>query len=91
MNRGMKVLQTLALPLGYGAMLIFIAAYIGFMPSFEIFIPPHCCEGTTSFMERKTGFEPATSTLARSHSTTESLPHDKRAFGDPEGTRTLDL
>ena len=26
-------------------------------------------------MERETGFEPATSTLARSHSTTELLPH----------------
>jgi hypothetical protein len=35
-------------------------------------------------LERETGFEPATSTLARSHSTTELLPlseHDyKRAF-----------
>ena len=27
------------------------------------------------FMERETGFEPATSTLARLHSTTELLPH----------------
>ena len=27
-----------------------------------------------SFLERETGFEPATSTLARSHSTTELLP-----------------
>ena len=26
-------------------------------------------------MERETGFEPATSTLARLHSTTELLPH----------------
>ena len=26
-------------------------------------------------MERETGFEPATSTLARSHSTTELFPH----------------
>jgi hypothetical protein len=35
-------------------------------------------------MERETGFEPATSTLARSHSTTELLPlsnaHYKRPF-----------
>ena len=29
-------------------------------------------------MERETGFEPATSTLARSHSTAELLPLDKR-------------
>jgi hypothetical protein len=28
-------------------------------------------------MERETGFEPATSTLARSHSTTELLPPDR--------------
>ena len=28
-------------------------------------------------MERETGFEPATSTLARSHSTTELFPLDK--------------
>ena len=36
-------------------------------------------------MERETGFEPATSTLARSHSTTELLPHtppvDKGTIG----------
>ena len=29
-------------------------------------------------MERETGFEPATSTLARSHSTTELFPLSKR-------------
>jgi hypothetical protein len=29
-------------------------------------------------MERETGFEPATSTLARSHSTTELLPLNKQ-------------
>ena len=29
-------------------------------------------------MERETGFEPATSTLARLHSTTELLPHGLR-------------
>jgi hypothetical protein len=55
---GMEVLQTSALPLGYGA-------------------------GTTDGeylkrgrrrLERETGFEPATSTLARSHSTTELFP-----------------
>ena len=45
-------------------------------------------------MERETGFEPATSTLARSHSTTELLPHKKtdsatlayRSFPFPPGT-----
>ena len=30
-----------------------------------------------NYMERETGFEPATSTLARSHSTTELLPLSK--------------
>ena len=34
-------------------------------------------------MERETGFEPATSTLARSHSTTELLPLEPAA---PKGT-----
>ena len=37
-------------------------------------------------LERETGFGPATSTLARWHSTTESLPH----IGAPSGTRTRD-
>ncbi len=32
-----------------------------------------------SILERETGFEPATSTLARSHSTTELFPHLRRA------------
>src|SRR5262245_61677149 len=31
-------------------------------------------------MERETGFEPATSTLARLHSTTELLPRRKQLF-----------
>ncbi len=30
--------------------------------------------GSEEFLERETGFEPATSTLARSHSTTELFP-----------------
>ncbi len=46
-NRGVRVLQTRALPLGYAAVIK---------------------------MERKTGFEPATPTLARWCSTTELLP-----------------
>ena len=47
MNRGIKVLQTSALPLGYGAII---------------------CVGAHSVrpdVERETGFEPATFTLAR--------------------------
>ncbi len=43
------------------------------------------CEGkkkafTKEGLERKTGFEPATPTLARSCSTTELLPHYQVAF-----------
>ena len=50
-----RILQTLALPLGYVAI----------------------------YMERETGFEPATSTLARLHSTTELLPRGvKSGIGD---------
>jgi hypothetical protein len=48
-----KVLQTSALPLGYGALR----------------------------MERKTGFEPATPTLARWCSTTELLPQNTGLAG----------
>ena len=45
--------------------------------------PPADAGGTDSpsslkELERETGFEPATSTLARSHSTTELLPHFQR-------------
>jgi hypothetical protein len=37
----------------------------------------HALDGTRERrMERETGFEPATSTLARSHSTTELFPLD---------------
>jgi hypothetical protein len=60
----MEVLQTSALPLGYGAL-----------------------SGKTTKprvagrekVERETGFEPATSTLARSHSTTELFPLANRS------------
>lgn len=34
-------------------------------------------------LERETGFEPATSTLARLHSTTELLPQERSAFYQP--------
>src|SRR5512137_493602 len=61
----MEVLQTSALPLGYGAV-----------------TPLGIGEGK---MERETGFEPATSTLARSHSTTELFP-PKRVLKVPHET-----
>ena len=57
---GMEVLQTSALPLGDGA------------------DEQKQHSDTRNFnkkLERETGFEPATSTLARSHSTTELFPH----------------
>jgi hypothetical protein len=37
----------------------------------------------TRKLERETGFEPATSTLARSHSTTELLPPNVMSINDP--------
>ena len=59
---GVKVLQTSALPLGYGATVIL----------FNV------------FLERETGFGPATFALARQRSTTEPLPHNtKYALGVP--------
>ena len=36
--------------------------------------------GNKRNLERETGFEPATSTLARSHSTTELLPLDEENY-----------
>ncbi len=56
---GMEVLQTSALPLGYCA------------TAEELRTLGRSQEGN---LERETGFEPATSTLARSHSTTELFP-----------------
>jgi putative acetyltransferase len=38
-------------------------------------------------MERETGFEPATSTLARSHSTTELFPLARKGFSVPQEIR----
>ena len=55
----MEVLQTSALPLGYGARPALATGFRG------------------GKLERETGFEPATSTLARSHSTTELFPPDR--------------
>src|SRR6516164_11164598 len=56
-----EVLQTSALPLGYRASREKQARN------------PRPRRGSR-YLERETGFEPATSTLARSHSTTELLP-----------------
>jgi hypothetical protein len=68
-NRRIKVLQTSPLPLGYRA-----PALANSVPK-----PSRCIIGARASwkqrnLERETGFEPATSTLARSHSTTELLP-----------------
>jgi hypothetical protein len=41
------------------------------------------------FMERETGFEPATSTLARSHSTTELLPLACMNYNEPAILRQM--
>ena len=51
-------------------------SHLGTAPSFHTCFLDGCpCDdqGLTN-LERETGFEPATSTLARSHSTTELLP-----------------
>ena len=59
LNRGYAVLQTAALPLGYAAMKLTVLKKV----------PLKLLE-----LERETGFEPATSTLARLHSTAELFP-----------------
>ena len=61
----MEVLQTSALPLGDGAVRLVSAG--SSHPRLAL-----GCEERR--LERETGFEPATSTLARSHSTTELFP-----------------
>ena len=63
-NWGMKVLQTLALPLGYGALSDSVLP-CGMGGE----IPPN------KKMERETRFELATFALARRRSTTEPFPH----------------
>jgi hypothetical protein len=66
----MEVLQTSALPLGDGAprgMSAACSAYDGRRQRRMVMVGEEK-------LERETGFEPATSTLARSHSTTELFP-----------------
>ena len=61
---GVEVLQTSALPLGDGASINTNGGPPMTRPTFR----------GEKRLERETGFEPATSTLARSHSTTELFP-----------------
>ena|SRR6185503_17556786 len=64
-NRWIKVLQTSALPLGYAAYRQTKGEGRSASSSLGLRLKT---------LERETGFEPATSTLARSHSTAELLP-----------------
>src|SRR5271165_3277362 len=66
-NRRIKVLQTSPLPLGYRAP----APTLAFRPEK---VHWRRQDGKQRNLERETGVEPATSTLARSRSTTELLP-----------------
>ena len=75
---GMEVLQTSALPLGDGAGWNYVR---GCRESGRVndcgdnSVPDDRWESSSEKkLERETGFEPATSTLARSHSTTELFP-----------------
>jgi hypothetical protein len=64
-----EVLQTSALPLGYRAASLAKATHSTGRLKRKALAGAGLQE-----LERETGFEPATSTLARSHSTTELLP-----------------
>src|ERR1700690_388724 len=80
-NRRIKVFQTSPLPLGYRALLPKLA-----LCGTKVYSPesqntrggnkkPALAQASAQLnLERETGFEPPTSTLARSHSTTELLP-----------------
>ena len=75
----MEVLQTSALPLGYAA------TGRKFTPADSIRPDDRCQDtralgGTEKAVERETGFEPATSTLARLHSTTELFPQHRNIY-----------
>src|SRR5262249_35201437 len=73
---GVEVLQTSALPLGDGAPKNATRPARG---RAQTGVRPR------STMERETGFEPATSTLARSHSTTELFPPETETHTVPHG------
>src|SRR6266702_3135587 len=77
-NRRIKVLQTSPLPLGYRALpninLASQAENVHLLTGGGRSLQLRRCRTNRKFLERETGFEPATSTLARSHSTTELLP-----------------
>ena len=80
-----EVLQTSALPLGDRALLPTVSL-LG-LPTKDIrhtrtMKTPRLARGLRESMERETGFEPATSTLARSHSTTELLPRGELIITD---------
>ena len=64
-----EVLQTSALPLGYRA-------------SWFVKTKSPRIRRASKKLERETGIEPATSTLARSHSTAELLPLDLMSIND---------
>jgi hypothetical protein len=81
---GMEVLQTSALPLGDGAG--WNSVREGKESPARVYTQgqqrarqPVRCIITERKLERETGFEPATSTLARSHSTTELFPPATKA------------
>ena len=107
---GVEVLQTSALPLGDGALkrLALLRSRTIHQRASEGIAagrPCDCREGLLTEahaldrkrerrLERETGFEPATSTLARSHSTTELFPpgeplnyHERTVRLKPDSTR----
>ena len=69
-NRRIKVLQTSALPLGYAACIWEEEKRLQYNTGND----PWRAVARIQKLERETGFEPATSTLARLHSTTELFP-----------------
>ena len=74
LNRRITVLQTAALPLGYAAAKTPVNKSENPKSPGTSDYPPYGSR-SNAFMERETGFEPATSTLARLHSTAELFPH----------------
>jgi hypothetical protein len=77
---GWQSLQTSPLPLGYRALKTKVAPVAQKVYGCRRAAKRPLGEGSMAFMERETGFEPATSTLARSHSTTELLPLSRRHY-----------